>query len=744
MKRNVNSNLPLCLLLITLATGVACLNPVPAVADDCRMYPYFEQSQVHSLELPTIYVSSLALQGSLAYLAGMNHGFQIIDVTHPLQPQLLCHVQHGMYILNNSPWVVPGPDLVFLCGAVHELPVFDTSDPTDPQLLVELDIAEEVTAVAYGDDLLYVASWGYGTGPERSVLQIFDFTTPTAPVELNFIVDNHSFAHCAELHGDVLLLSASSGLHAFDISDPLSVKQLSVYTSGYAPRVMHRIGDLLYSVDWDEHLRILDVSDPTNITELGSTDLRVYGVYDIHVQDSTAMVFCGSSGVRLVDVTDPTSPSMPTAWPSTDFCYGGFIDGPHFCLLGSGELKTAERVATEPLTSISYQSYSYRPEDLALVGDLLYVVDGSLEIQDISDPANPVTVGTFDGGGHYKRLALDGTVAYLACWSTGVVAVDVSDPANPVQLSTVSTIQAYSVAAADDRVYVGPRSGNMFVYDVTKPEAPLFLGAHTSDGTYRAYGIDVEGSHVYLNSMTMRVLDVSNPADIKQVASLPAGGSYGAVVNENLIFVPGSDEIQIMQFTPPTTLEVLSSVYIPTSIEDIFYRDEIVYVVDDFSGVNLIDVSVPAAPVRLGVVPARNAHKSVVASEQLIIVGSADSFSLPGGLEIWPQLCQLSPVAEPTDQVPVSPLELAAYPNPFNPLVRLEFEVAVPGRAELAIYDVQGRRVQRLLHGIVSAGRQHFNWNGQGADSRPMASGAYLARLQVGEQTTSRLVTLVR
>ena len=43
----------------------------------------------------------------------------------------------------------------------------------------------------------------------------------------------------------------------------------------------------------------------------------------------------------------------------------------------------------------------------------------------------------------------------------------------------------------------------------------------------------------------------------------------------------------------------------------------------------------------------------------------------------------------------------------------------------MAIYDVQGRRVVRLVHGDVGPGRYDHAWSGRDDSGRPAARGVY-------------------
>ncbi|NBC18246.1 MAG: T9SS type A sorting domain-containing protein [Bacteroidetes bacterium] len=83
------------------------------------------------------------------------------------------------------------------------------------------------------------------------------------------------------------------------------------------------------------------------------------------------------------------------------------------------------------------------------------------------------------------------------------------------------------------------------------------------------------------------------------------------------------------------------------------------------------------------------------------------------------------------------------YPNPFRETTTLAYEVDQPARVTLTVYDVLGRRVLALVDAVQSAGPHQAVWDGRDAAGRPVASGTYVYRLQVGAAAqTGRMLAL--
>lgn len=72
---------------------------------------------------------------------------------------------------------------------------------------------------------------------------------------------------------------------------------------------------------------------------------------------------------------------------------------------------------------------------------------------------------------------------------------------------------------------------------------------------------------------------------------------------------------------------------------------------------------------------------------------------------------------------------LAGYPNPFNPDVTLQLELAQPAVVEAEVLDLLGRRLRRLVQPtLLRAGIHQFFWDGCDANGRPVCAGVYFIR----------------
>lgn len=85
-----------------------------------------------------------------------------------------------------------------------------------------------------------------------------------------------------------------------------------------------------------------------------------------------------------------------------------------------------------------------------------------------------------------------------------------------------------------------------------------------------------------------------------------------------------------------------------------------------------------------------------------------------------------------------------ASPNPFTNSTRLDYTMAQQGTADLTVYDVTGRRIATLFHGVANAGSHSATWDGRASNGQLAPVGVYNAVLQTTAGRTTRSLVLSR
>ena len=184
----------------------------------------------------------------------------------------------------------------------------------------------------------------------------------------------------------------------------------------------------------------------------------------------------------------------------------------------------------------------------------------------------------------------------------------------------------------------------------------------------------------------------------------------------------------------------------------------------DFNGDGVLDVAIVAsnltigsalvvllgqhnsAPVLEGYYPLPDKGSQVLTGDvngdgdtDLVVLGTSPASDHGGVFVLLNQGTPVTAVASETAATPTTFTLGANYPNPFNPATTIP--LAVPDGAknvDLTIYNVLGQPMRQIWTGPLPAGEHELTWDGHDAQGRPVATGVYVYRLQVDEQTSSR------
>jgi len=85
-----------------------------------------------------------------------------------------------------------------------------------------------------------------------------------------------------------------------------------------------------------------------------------------------------------------------------------------------------------------------------------------------------------------------------------------------------------------------------------------------------------------------------------------------------------------------------------------------------------------------------------------------------------------------------------AYPNPFNPVTTLRYELPETGLVNITIYDMLGRQVKILINQNQDAGYRSVVWNATNDYGTPVSAGIYLYQIQAGEYISTKKMVLLK
>ena len=93
--------------------------------------------------------------------------------------------------------------------------------------------------------------------------------------------------------------------------------------------------------------------------------------------------------------------------------------------------------------------------------------------------------------------------------------------------------------------------------------------------------------------------------------------------------------------------------------------------------------------------------------------------------------------------LPSTSVLLPNYPNPFNPTTIIPYQLRAQSRVRLAVYNILGQKVRRLVDRLQPAGRFTAAWDGTNDAGAGVGAGLYLVRMQTEDGTSVRKMILL-
>ena len=87
---------------------------------------------------------------------------------------------------------------------------------------------------------------------------------------------------------------------------------------------------------------------------------------------------------------------------------------------------------------------------------------------------------------------------------------------------------------------------------------------------------------------------------------------------------------------------------------------------------------------------------------------------------------------------------LKNFPNPFNPVTNIQFDLTQAGKTKIEIYNVKGQKVETLLDQELDAGVHNVVWSGKDDNGKRVTSGIYFYKVTVNKQEKIRKMIMIK
>ncbi len=120
-------------------------------------------------------------------------------------------------------------------------------------------------------------------------------------------------------------------------------------------------------------------------------------------------------------------------------------------------------------------------------------------------------------------------------------------------------------------------------------------------------------------------------------------------------------------------------------------------------------------------------------------LGSPDDYTLFMRATVFSQTA----IAEIDTKIPKKFEVTQNYPNPFNPSTSIKYSLPRAAQVEIAVFDVNGKRVTELANNEQNPGTYSITWNGKNDAGMSVASGIYYCKIKAGNfEKTNKMILM--
>lgn len=286
---------------------------------------------------------------------------------------------------------------------------------------------------------------------------------------------------------------ASQTINIFSNLNPTEVGYCNTYGDACCVAVL---GNYAYVADYDDGLRVIDISNPSSPYEVGFWDTPGWA-RGVAVAGNYAYVADGWDGLHVINIGNPANPYRVGHCDTPDYSYSVAVSG----------------------------NYAYMADD-----------EAGLRIINISNPANPLEAGYYSPPGYALDVAVSGNYAFVAYGYSGLRIVNIYNPANPFEAGYYDTPgNAIGVAIFGNYAYVADGT-SLRIININNPVNPYEIGFYNIS---LSVGVAISGNYAYVaDGSGLRIINIGNPANPLEVGfCISPGYSYYVAVSGNYAFV---------------------------------------------------------------------------------------------------------------------------------------------------------------------------------------------------------------
>jgi hypothetical protein len=444
---------------------------------------------------------NVTVSGQYAYAVDNILGLDILDISDIYNPFKVGHFT-SPYLWNYD--VAVNGNVAYLT-TINSLITIDISNKALPTYIdsTQLSAGYKITIA---DNRAFVGAY--------SGLEMLDLANPAHPVIIGHY--NGKYRDVSLYNNYALLSGINTGFHIVDIADINSPSHVySDELEGYANCLAFK-DNYIYSGSINNTFEIFAVAYPAQPEQV--TKIPACNGYGIKLAGDYAYLTGFSTLIQVIDISYPWRPNIIATVQDyggdsieiyNNYAYITWRFGSEMYIVDISNPAAPKKIST---------IYFTNPMKFTVYSDTGFLADGGagLKILNMSNPANPTVIGTYNTDGYAYDVKVRDNIAYLADEEKGLKIFDVSNLSNPVLVNSIETFNAaLNIELCGNYAYVIDFGVGVKVLDITNPAAPVVVGNKntptrqlnmTSFRSYLATTEELGGLYFY------RI----NPADINR------------------------------------------------------------------------------------------------------------------------------------------------------------------------------------------------------------------------------------
>ncbi len=505
-----------------------------------------------------VYYWRVRARNSVGFWGKWSGAWNFTIITQGPPPPSLVSPSNGDTLTDNT----PSFDWTDVSGAVeYEIQVDNNSDFSSPEIDEIVSTSGYVSSISLSDGVYY---WKVRGENEAGIWgdwsSTWQFTIITPPKSAPVLLSPSDSAWVWNKNAQFFWTNVSNATQyeiQFDDNEYFRSPEVDSVLSDTQFAWTGNVGKFFWRVRAGNYAGWGPWSEVREV-EIGPYEVGYYDTpslaWDVFVLGNYAYVADCEAGLRIIDISTPSSPFEVGYYDTPWYAWGVFVSGDYAYVADhGGGLRIID--ISNPYSPQEIGDTPVGANDVFVSGNYAYVADwaAGLRVIDISNPSSPYEVGSYYTPGYACGVFVSGNYAYVADGDSGLRVIDISNPSSPQEVGSYDTPGcAWDVFVSGNYAYVADEYAGLRVIDISNPSSPYEAGYYDTPDT--VYGVFASGNYAYVadEEAGLRIIDISNPSSPYEVGYYDTPGwAIGVFLSGNYAYVADYDAgLRIIKISP--------------------------------------------------------------------------------------------------------------------------------------------------------------------------------------------------